>query len=193
MLQISGGKITYGRTVKTGDYENKRADVEMHFSGDDGDDFEELIAMAGAIALKQCHAILGLKAPALPASTPSALPTPAPAAPAEPKRRGRPPAVKPAPAPAAPAEDELSLDDAPAPEPAEADVDLGLDEPKEITDKDLSDAITSQQAKSQDKAASAQKIKALFKALCPAGTIPSFRGIPPERRAEFLESLKTVG
>ena len=59
MLRISGGEVTYGRTVKTGDYENKRMDIKLSFGCDDGDDYDTLIAMAGQIALRRCHDALG--------------------------------------------------------------------------------------------------------------------------------------
>jgi len=64
MAQITGGKVSYGRTVKTGDYENKRCDVELTFAVDIGEDYEHVFSLASRQAVRKLHEILGLKAPA---------------------------------------------------------------------------------------------------------------------------------
>lgn len=204
MLRINGGEVSYGRTIKTGDFENKRVDVKISFSVDEGDDdYETLIAMAGNIACHRCHNLLGLdapkastaplqarSAPALPsapasASAPAAAVAGAPAGGDEPKRgRGRPPKPKPAPA------DELSLeDDTPAPAVAADDLDLDSAETTaQITDKDLEDAIRAHNAKVKNGVA----IKKLIGDFTPKGQLVSFRVIPQEDRAKFLSELTKV-
>lgn len=59
MAQINGGKVTYGRTVKTGDYENKRVDVELSFSVDEGEKHDEVLNTAAQLAVSKAHEVLG--------------------------------------------------------------------------------------------------------------------------------------
>jgi hypothetical protein len=63
MSFITNGKVTYGRTVKTGDYENKRVDVEIVFVVPDGANAEDAhgyLGDAGIIAFNKAHELLGL-------------------------------------------------------------------------------------------------------------------------------------
>lgn len=61
MAHISGGEVTYGRTVKTGDYENKRVDIKLTFGCDDGEDVVAILDRATSLALERCHKVLGLQ------------------------------------------------------------------------------------------------------------------------------------
>jgi len=89
-MPITNGTIKYGRTVKTGDFENKRADVEFSMSFDPEDDVDARVKDTAALATFHLNRILGIKqAEAAKASVPEA-----------PKRGpGRPPKAEPAPAP----------------------------------------------------------------------------------------------
>lgn len=100
MSQITNGKVSYGRTVKTGDYENKRADVEIGFNVGEGEDESEVLSRASNLAKYKCELLLGIAKELAPAEQPSvpvstthiAAAAAAPAA-ANPTRRG--PAKKP--------------------------------------------------------------------------------------------------
>ena len=61
MGKITGGSVKYGRTVKTGDFENKRVDVELQFGVDDGEDHAVILQLASKEAHDKAHAMLGLK------------------------------------------------------------------------------------------------------------------------------------
>ena len=63
MGKVTSGEVTYGRTVKTGDYENKRADVKLYFTVEDDDKYEENLAQAAKEALVRVYAMVGLKLP----------------------------------------------------------------------------------------------------------------------------------
>ena len=60
-MPITNGEVTYGRTAKTGDYENKRVDVKLSFTVEDGQDYSELLTLAGREAHDKAHAMLGIK------------------------------------------------------------------------------------------------------------------------------------
>lgn len=99
MSQITNGKVSYGRTVKTGDYENKRADVEIGFNVGEGEDESEVLSRASNLAKYKCELLLGIakelapaEQPSVPVSTTHIAAAAAPAA-ANPTRRG--PAKKP--------------------------------------------------------------------------------------------------
>jgi hypothetical protein len=55
MAQITGGKVSYGRTVKTGDYENKKVEVELTFSVDPGENYAELFDLASRQVVRRCE------------------------------------------------------------------------------------------------------------------------------------------
>jgi hypothetical protein len=60
MTHIQSGRVVYGRTVKTGDYESKKFEVELSFNIDDGADASALVDQVGAMAVDKCHQMLGL-------------------------------------------------------------------------------------------------------------------------------------
>lgn len=60
MTQVTNGVVKYGRTVKTGDYENKRADVELSFTVAEGENPEHAIFTVGNMAAAHCNAILNV-------------------------------------------------------------------------------------------------------------------------------------
>ena len=61
MGKITGGEIKYGRTVKTGDFENKRVDVALTFTVEDGEDHADIVQAAAKEAHDKAHAMLGIK------------------------------------------------------------------------------------------------------------------------------------
>lgn len=60
MGQITGGYATYSRTVKTGEFENKKAEVQLSFTTD-GDDYETTVALVTRQAKLKCEEMLGLR------------------------------------------------------------------------------------------------------------------------------------
>lgn len=152
--QITGGKISFGRTIKTGDYENKRADAEFHFSVDEGESYHAIASEAADAAQAHVYKVLGIAhTPAgmrtktdLTAEAVEAATKPAPVEPAKAGRRKAPPAVQPA--DAAKVEEPAKVEEAKSEEPTKpADPAAVTDElftaaPAKITDKDLTDAVT---------------------------------------------------
>ena len=63
MGKITGGEVSYGRTMKTGDFENKRVDVKLSFSVEDGEDHTAILDAAAKEAHGKAHAMLGIKKP----------------------------------------------------------------------------------------------------------------------------------
>jgi len=61
MAKITGGEVKYGRTLKTGDFENKRVDVALSFTVDDGEDHAPILQAAAKEAHDKAHAMLGIK------------------------------------------------------------------------------------------------------------------------------------
>lgn len=67
MGKITGGEVSYGRTMKTGDFENKRVDVKLSFSVEEGEDHTAILQAAAREAHDKAHAMLGVKKPDPPA------------------------------------------------------------------------------------------------------------------------------
>lgn len=209
MLHITGGRVTFGRTVKTGDYENKKAEYTLDFNfGEDDVSTEELIAMAGDIAMRRCHAVLGLKVPgdvpgtAIPKvehKAPAAAEVmQAPAAPpaddAPKKKPGRPVGsgtkvkLTPPPAEANPANAEIEhVLGAPADDDLLSMPADDVPAVKEISDKALMEAIVE---RNKD-VANPPAIKKLA-AEHGAQQGQQMTSIPQEKRAAFLAALKLV-
>lgn len=77
MVQVTNGSVKYGRTVKTGDFENVRVDVEFAFKLEDGEDESAAMDRVSAIAVAKALELVGLKK-AKPAAIPVAPTTTAP-------------------------------------------------------------------------------------------------------------------
>ena len=60
MGRITGGEVTYGRTVKTGDFENKRVDVKLSFGVDENESHEAALGNAANAAVARAHEMLGM-------------------------------------------------------------------------------------------------------------------------------------
>lgn len=64
MVQVTHGKVSYGRTIKTGDFESKRADVELAFSVEEGASMTsagKAVAEIELLCIKRVFEILGQK------------------------------------------------------------------------------------------------------------------------------------
>ncbi len=177
MGQITNGKVAYSRTVKTGDYENKKCEAELQFSVNEGEAYDDVFAAAGAAAVSKVHELLGLAPRTQPA--PQAAPVAVAQQPAQtgtsdkdrlaaqatatasaPAAARKPRATKP---PAA-ATDPASIDEPqtlaaemaakaatqPAADPAGIDEDLFSAEATEITDADLMNHITKTNGRVKD-------------------------------------------
>lgn len=190
MTQITGGKVSYGRTAKVAEYESKRADVELVFAVGDGESHEEILDKVLILAQCKVLTLLGLPAEQLPTRTVVTEVVPAISAPAEPKatRRGRPPkAVEDAPA-ISTGEERVNHEEVKADPPIVPGIDdFETDGPAKITDADLSNALN----RKNNEIKNGPKIRELVARF--AGPQPkSARDIPQERRAEFLIELKAL-
>lgn len=200
--KITNGTIVVGRTIKTGDYENKRFDVTLSFTIPEDSDAEtaDYISAVGELALKQMNDMIGSKEPA-------------PKAPKEEKRETtvKPPkspkTEKPAEKPAVDPSDMENLDRPTPPKfiekevaaanaKASAEVDesdisslMGGAEPaKEITDKELQDAAQ----KCMDRCKNAPAIHKVLRELgikSPPGRIID---LPQEKRQTYLDELLKI-
>jgi hypothetical protein len=199
MTSIQGGKVTYGRTVKTGDYENKRADVEIMFNVEEGQDADTALDIAATMAKDKIHQMLGIIVKAAPAST---KPVPAdPVAPAGAKEAAAaamngadakptpkvPKAQKAAAPKAEPAPE-------PTPEPKAADPvdDFDSAEEPEITDTQLTAEASRKNKELQEthQGAAPAMIRKLIGEFVGAGK--QMKDIEQAKRAEFLRRLKEM-
>ena len=194
MAHISGGEVTYGRTVKTGDYENKRVDVKLTFGCDEGEDVTNILDKTSLLALNKAHEILGLKpraveVAAVPVQSAKTAKAGKEGAAAVTKVEETQKPAKPVKADAAEVVDEPKA----AISTGEARIDPAqvadeLDEaPAEITDAMLADAAKNKNASLKDPV----RIKALRDKY--AGKTPSILSeIPKDRRQAFLDELKKM-
>lgn len=60
-MQITRGKVSFGRTVQPQQYESKRADVELEFVLAEGEDLGDTLDDVGEIAKEQVLQMVGLK------------------------------------------------------------------------------------------------------------------------------------
>lgn len=91
MSQITNGRVTFGRNVKTAEYEGKKAEVEISFAVGEGEDYKDVLDLAATTARDKAYEILGLlKPPATATSTAAVQAAAAPQteAPKTPARRG---------------------------------------------------------------------------------------------------------
>lgn len=205
-MNITGGKVNYGRTVKTGDFENKRTDVELSFTADDGATeatVKKFLDTVSHLAIAKVHELLALAVPQHTASAPHAGTDKAALAAAAtnggtgtavttaepPKTRARkPPAAAKDPADIT---DEDPTAKAPepaapkAPDPADVLDDASLFEgaAAEITDVELTSAITRKNAEIM----APQVIRALI-----GKYGVNANSIAQEKRAAFLKELAAL-
>jgi len=206
--QITGGEVGFGRTVKTGDFENKRVDVKLSFTVGDGEDYSTILALAAQQAHAKCHEMLGLREKPLPAPANQPAPgangkvaptttgpiveTAGPAEAANKARAKRPPKIE-QPDPAAV---DVAAEQPPAktPEPpkaAEPDPAAVVEEEwagaaSEITDADLMGAITKKNGEIKNPVLIRNLIGKYVPAPKPA------REIPQDKRQAFLNELTAL-
>jgi hypothetical protein len=196
MSRISGGKTLYGRTVKTGDFENKKVEVSFDFTVDEGEGHEDILDRAAALAVNKAHEMLGLSKQApvpvrqLATKTPPA-PKPAEKTKAElaaeaqaqqgapAPKVAKPPKVAEAPKPAEPAAPAKVADPAAVTEDWEAAASI-------ITDKEVVDECSKTNARIKN----AQAIRAVVAKYIPKPG--QAREIPQELRAAFIVDLKAM-
>lgn len=216
MSQITGGKVLFGRTLKTGDYENKRVDVEIAFSVGDGESHDAILNTAAGVAHGKAHEMLGIKAPSpslaaaggtAPAVPPNVIVETAGPAEAAAKT-GAKTTRKPAKPPADPAAVDVVGEQKPAAstiaasagatvaasapggassaDPAAVDDELFSAAPAEVTDEALMSAITKKNAEIKNPGA----IRALIGKYVPAPK--QAREIDQAKRSAFLKELETL-
>lgn len=61
MPQVTSGRVVYSRTVQPAQYESKRAEVELSFVIEDGEDLEAAAREVGEAARRQNLGLLGIK------------------------------------------------------------------------------------------------------------------------------------
>ena len=203
-MTITNGTIKYGHTVKTGDFENKRGDVELSFNVAEGQDAGEVLDHVRGVAHRHLHTLLGLEGTRETVAAPKAPKPPKPAAKAAAE------APKPVEKPAAATSGAEEVEDPGTPaylkgkmldpatgkpvvetKPEDEDLGdlLGGGEPaKEITDKELTDATQKCQAAVKN-APAIRKILADLGIKTPPGRIID---LPQEKRQTYLDKLKEV-
>lgn len=202
MTKILGGEVTYERSVKVADYENKKASVKLTFGIEEGTPAAETsfyIAQVTSAARDHVEGVLGLKkiavAPPVKAET-----VPAPAAAPTDKDKLAAAAAKPAEAPKpvrarAPrvveqAKESEPAKPAPAVDPlADLNEDFGADPATAapITDKELSEHCSAINGKIKNPVLIRQLI-GKYTGPKPANA----QNIPAESRAKFVAELKTL-
>lgn len=214
-MQITGGRVSFSRTVKPADYESKAATVELTFLVEEGEDHDPVLQAIGSIVQAKALELVGLKpagngSAGAPRATKPAGKTKADLeAEAAAALGGNPTSGKAAKTPpkaAAPktgaaistgeprgeadgsAHDAASVEDVTsAADPAAiGDDDLMSAAPAEITDADLTSRITQHNAKIKNPVAIRQLIGKYVKAPGQA------RDIPQDKRAAFLAELEKV-
>jgi hypothetical protein len=196
-MTITNGTIKYGQTIKTGEYENKRGDIELSFKIAEGEDHDAVLEHVKHVAHQHLHSMLG-----------AAAPTKIEKVPAKPAKSTKVPApVQPAPKPAADPSGMEEVESERPPVPALAtgtpvhagiveenldDIMGGIEDDKEpareITDKELNDAT--QKCQSQNKNGVAiRKILGDLGIKTPPGRIID---LPQEKRQTYLDRLKEV-
>jgi hypothetical protein len=201
MGHITGGSVTFGRTIQPAQYESKKSEVTVTFAVAENETRAQAQALLdGAASMAQTKALelVGLK----PAKVEPKVEEPKadPLAkvvdeerPGSKRSPGRPPKAAEKP-PETPAEDPLALAEstaeaaneaAEAAQHKDADEDLlaGAAAPQPISDKEILDAVTKKMAEISNGPA----IKAVREKF--VQTPKGVRDIPQEKRKEFLEEL----
>lgn len=191
-MSITGGSVTYGRTVQPAQYESKKAEVTIHFAVEDGASdaaIEEVKAKAATMAQQTALELVGMAAEAKP-TTGKRTSKPA----AEPKPEVKAEGNKEAAAAKMNAADAAKKPNISTGEerkdPAQADPD-GLDDAldlgtaaKEISDKDLTDTVSRVNGVIKDPG----KIKAV-RSKYTTGAIAT---IAKDKRAAFVAEIEAL-
>ena len=204
-MQITGGKVTYLRSVQPAQYESKKCEVEIVFTLGEGEVLGNQLDIAAKAAVDKVHEVVGLKVvtgTAKVATTPKN-PTPPPAqdpkadAAANMTAREQKAQAQANKAPKTPPSTGAAISTGGERKPADDGLDFDLipstvEAPASapITDKDLTAAVNKKHgelAKTLGQAA-APKVRELIAEY--AGELPKqLRDIPADKRAEFLVAL----
>jgi hypothetical protein len=188
VAQITGGAVKFGRTVKTGDYENKRGDIELSFNVGEGESETDIVTHATTLAQIKLANLLGLEVSGTaPVQEPKDRPRPGrpPGSGAKPPAQPADPAeVVPEPAAKASTTVAAALIAATAADPAAVADDLMTGIAPEITDKSLAQAIADHNEKIQNTLA--------IRNLIGAYGVGRATEIPQAKRSAFLTELRAI-
>lgn len=192
-MQITNGTVAFSRVVKVEDYGvNKKADVSLTFSLDEGDDAQAALDHVGRLVMARVGAMLDGKAPAPLNQSLTAPNTAEPEKPVQRKLRQSPAKIAAAVEKASNpnASEQVDIEDViPAADAAAVDdFDLPVEPVKEITDVDLKDAAGRKNAQLKDPV----KIRALIASFGEPGKPFQMCEIPQPKRQEFLDKLKAL-
>lgn len=193
MSAITNGTVRYERTVKTGDYENKKAAVELVFSVEDGESHEVILNSALKTAHDKVHQTLGIKSASASAASVPATDAPPKAAPVKPKTRTKADieAEHPANAKAVETKQAIStgaerVDPAAVTDASEVQDDLLVGAQADITDKFLQESVAAVYHRTKNKPAI---MKLIGKH---AGVGKSAHDTPQAVRQLFLDELNAI-
>lgn len=207
MGEIISGQVSFSKTVKTGDFENEKADCRLDFNVAEGETCDSILNVASNMAKAKVFELLGKgKAPA---TLPAQLAKPADAASATGATKadltaaaataaGAPKSGTADATPKAAAKPPKAAKKAEEPRPAETPADAGADDmadllgaaPAEVTDAELIAKVTATNGRIKNPAA-IKDLTAKFVAF-PKGV----KDIPQELRGKYiagLEALKPAG
>jgi hypothetical protein len=185
---ITGGYVLFGKTVKTGDYENERAEVRLDFADD------RVLSKASDLAKAKVFELLGVKKAA------KAKVADEPAAPGSTvvTEDGKIKAGKKQAPATAPATDPSAVVEVTTPAPAKIDPAAVVEDwepkpeaaPAEITDKELVGTFSRKVNAADDKNKMAAKIKEVIATYV---KLPqTAKDIPQAQRAEFLKKIEAL-
>jgi hypothetical protein len=181
MEGLTGGYVIFGKTVKTGDYENEKSEVRLDFSD------PNVLDAAGALAQAKTMELLGKTKRAPKVSEPAPADKTSVTGDDKVIRRGpgRPPKVETATPAADPAAIDVVTTVAPA-EPADDLLTAAAEPVATITDADLVAALNRKVGQTKNAIAIKQVIGRYV-------TPPkSAKEIPQEKRAEFLAEIEKL-
>ncbi len=198
MGRITGGEVTYGRTVKTGEYENKRVDVKLSFGVDESESHETALGLSAASAVAKAHEMLGM-APVVSASpkpvtrrtasVPGPTETPAPTA--NSNRSGVPPTSGPLgaedPITGIPEGLKRTKPDEPADPLGDVLGEAASPAPAEVTDKALVEAVTRHNGKIKNPIAIRELLTKYM-----GGVTGTLITLPKDKRAAFIAELEQI-
>lgn len=186
MGSITGGMASYSRTVKTGDFENKKAEVQLTFTCDE-DEYETVLGLATRQAKLKCEEMLGLSNGSTVGGGKSRGPAPeAVDAAMDAKAAGKDAKAQKAAADKAKPKKPKPEPD-PEPEEDESEDWDSTEEAEEVEAEEITDAaiVAALNDTADGNAGIAAKCKALIGEFSTSGA----KGIPQDKRAAFLKKL----
>jgi len=196
MARITNGTVTFERSVKVADYENKKFAAQFSFILDEGDDEVAAAELYGRQIVRFVEDKLGLKSsielPATRATTAAAATAPvATDAEAKPKGKpGRPTNAEKAAKAANKSADAPSGAPASEPETVSHELSSAPSEVPEITDAQLREKIQNHVGQHGDAVAVRKLVQSFFPAK--EGKVWQSNELPSDRRADFLTKLAAL-